>query len=95
MTGLARTHGVSSVSAALRVEYYALKDRVVASRTISPVSVPSLPTFVELKSPVVSQPTGGRVELEDGSGNKLSIRLDPGVGLDLAAVVQAFWSRER
>ena len=93
MTELARTYGVSPVSAALGVEYYALKDRVAGSRKVSLSSVSSLPTFVELKPPVLCQPTGCRVELEDGSGNKMTVRLDPGVGLDVVAMMQTFWSR--
>jgi adenylyl- and sulfurtransferase ThiI len=93
MSKLARTYGISSVSAALRVEYYALKDRVEAARKVSAVSKPGLPTFVELKSPVLGQSTDSRVELEDGSGNKMTVRLDSGVDLDLIAMMQVFWSR--
>ena len=93
MTKLARTYGVSPVSAALRVEYYALKDRVAGSPKVTSVSASSLPTFVELKPPPISQPTGCRVEVEDGSGNKMTLRLDSGVGLDAIAMIQAFWSR--
>ncbi len=94
MGKLARTYGVSSVSAALRVEYYALKDRVEGARKVSAVAKPSLPTFVELKSPVLGQLTGSRVELEDGSGNRMTVGLDSGVNLDLVAIMQAFWSRQ-
>lgn len=94
MSKLARTHGVSSVSAALRVEYYALRDRVEGARNVSEVAKPSLPTFVELKSSVLGQPAGSRVELEDGSGNRMTVRLEAGVNLDLAAIMQLFWSRE-
>ena len=93
MTKLARTYGVSPVSAALRVEYYALKDRVAGSKKITSVWAPSLPTFVELKPPPVSQPSGCLVELADGSGNKMTLRLDAGVGLDALAMIQAFWRR--
>ena len=93
MTELARTYGVSPVSAALGVEYYALKDRVAGSKKVLPVSMPSLPRFVELKPSPLGQPTGCRVELEDDAGNKMTVRLDPGAGLDFVAMMQAFWSR--
>jgi len=94
MSKLARTYGVSSVSAALRVEYYALKDRVEGARKVSGVAKRSLPTFVELKSPMLGQSTGSQVELQDSSGNKMTVRLDSGVDLDLVSVMQVFWSRE-
>jgi hypothetical protein len=95
MTELARTHGISPVSTALRVEYYGLKDRVEGSSKVSAASKPTLPTFVELKAPVLGQSTGSQVELQDGSGNKMTVRLDSRVDLDLVAVMQVFWSRGR
>ena len=94
MAKLARTYGVNPVSAALRVEYYALKDRVSGAKKVRSVCAPSLPRFVELKAPPVSQPSGWLVELEDGSGNRMSLRLDPGSGVDALAMVQAFWRRK-
>jgi hypothetical protein len=94
MSKLARTYGVSAVSAALRVEYYALKDRVEGARKVSGVAKPSLPTFLELKSPMLGQSIGSQVELQDSSGNKMIVRLDSGVDLDLVSVMQVFWSRE-
>ena len=94
MSKLARTYGVSSVCAALRVEYYALKDRVEGARKVSGVAKPSLPTFLELKSPMLGQSIGSQVELQDSSGNKMIVRLDSGVDLDLVSVMQVFWSRE-
>jgi hypothetical protein len=93
MSKLARTYGVSPVSAALRVEYYALKDRVKGSnQTICP-SPPSQTTFIELKPLPISQPAVCLVELEDRSGSKMTLRLDPGSGVDAFALVQAFWRR--
>ena len=93
MAKLARTYGVSLVSGALRVDHYALKDRVVGSQKARSVSAPSPPTFVELKAPPASQPTVWLVELEDGSGSKMTLRLDPGSAVDALAMVQAFWRR--
>lgn len=93
MTKLARTYGVSPVSAALRVEYYALKDRVAGSQKASLPARPSAPAFIELKPLPASQPVGCSVELEDGDGSKMTLRLDPGSGVDALALVQAFWRR--
>ena len=95
MTKLARTYGISPVSAALRVEYYALRDRVAQSQKAAPPSRPSLPAFIELKPLSASQAAGCLVELEDGSGIKMTLRLDPGSGVDALALVQAFWRRRR
>jgi hypothetical protein len=93
MTQLARIYGVSSVSAALRVEYYALKDRVKGAPEPPSVSTPSLPPFIELKPRPTSPPASCQVELEDRSGSKLTLRWDPGSGVDALAWAQAFWRR--
>jgi len=93
MTQLARTYGLSPVSAALRVEYYALKDRVAGSQKATAVSPPSPPTFIELKPRPTSQMSVCLVGLEDRSGNKMTLRLDPVSGVDALAMVQAFWRR--
>ena len=93
MTKLARDHGVSPVSAALHVEYYALKEWVAALRESSSTSWSSPPAFIELKALPPSQPRAGVVELEDPSGAKMTLRLEATGGLDALALVQAFWRR--
>jgi hypothetical protein len=92
MTDLARSYGVSPVSAALRVEYYALKERVTGSREAMTPSPPSPPTFIELKPLPTAHPAVCLVELEDGAGSKMTLRLDSASG-DVLALVQAFWRR--
>jgi hypothetical protein len=93
MTKLARVHGVSRISAALGVEYYALKDRLEGMQKRALGSPPNLPTFVELKPLAAGQPRGCLVELEDGCGRKMTLRWDAGHGVDPLALVQAFWRR--
>ena len=43
---------------------------------------------------MLGQSIGSQVELQDSSGNKMIVRLDSGVDLDLVSVMQVFWSRE-
>jgi hypothetical protein len=93
MAKLGRTYGISPVSAALRVEYYALKERVQGSSQAVCHSPDVPPTFIELKPLPTSQPAVCQVELEDRSGSKMTLRLDPGSGFDALALVQAFWRR--
>ena len=93
MTKLARAYGVSRVSAALRVPYYALKDRVAGSQKSLAISPPKLPHFIELK-PLPSAPSAVcLVELEDRAGSKMTLRLEPGMGVDALALLEAFWRR--
>lgn len=93
MTKLARAYGVSRVSAALRVEYYALKDRVGGSQKSTPVLPPMLPNFIELKPLPTAQAAVCLVELEDRAGSKMTLRLEPGMGVDALALLEAFWRR--
>ena len=93
MTKLARAYGVSRVSAALRVEYYALKDRVGGSQKSTPVLPPMLPNFIELKPLPTAQAAVCLVELEDRAGSKMTLRLEPGLGVDALAWLEAFWRR--
>lgn len=83
MSTLARTHGVSSVSQVLRLDYYALKRRV---REQGPIS-----DFVEVKFTPADEPTlGCTAELEDRQGRKLLLRWSSAPGRELLGVVQAF-----
>ena len=86
MAALARLHGVSPVSQALRLDYYNLKRRV--SEAAEP------PGFIELKVPASLHGPGGCVaELENGRGEKLTLRWGAAPGADLLGVVQAFWNQ--
>ena len=92
MAKLAKTYGVSPVSGELGIDYYALKDRVVASpRSVSAVA-PRQTTFLEVKPLPASRTEACRVELEDRSGTKMTLHLD-GSCMDVVGLVQAFWRR--
>jgi hypothetical protein len=93
MAELARAFGVSRVARALRVEYYALKERVQGGEQ-SPRSKENHASFVELPMPAPTQQSDCLVELEDGLGAKMTLRLAPGSGTEVLSLVQAFWRRQ-
>ncbi len=84
---LARRHGVSRISRALRLEYYVLKRRLRAAgeRPVEEV----LPRFVEVG------PFGGSaahaIEVEDGEGRKMTVRVSGGSAGDLVALAEGLW----
>jgi hypothetical protein len=83
MAILGRTHGVSSVSQALRLDYYALKRRVSERMPAS--------DFVEVKiAPADDRTRGCTAELQDRRGRKLLLRWSSAPGPELLGVVQAF-----
>lgn len=85
MAGLARTHGVSSVAQALRLNYSALKRRVCERRPGS--------DFVEVRcAPADGRAQGCTVELEDRQGRKVLLRWASVPGPELLGVVRAFWN---
>lgn len=93
MAKLARAYGVSPVSGALGIDYYALKDRVSAFAKSPSLTSPRQATFIEVK-PWAAGPTAGcRVELEERSGSKMTLHLQ-GTGVDVLSLVQAFWRRK-
>ena len=92
MAKLAKTYGVSPVSGALGIDYYALKDRVIVSPRPASAIAPRQATFIEVKPWSASPTAACRVELEDRSGTKMTLHLD-GSRLDALSLVQAFWRR--
>ncbi len=92
MGELARDLGVGRVAEVLGVGYHALKERAVGPGR--PVEA-SDAVFVELPlSSAISQ-SECVVELEDGRGAKMTLRLGMGSGAQVLSIVQAFWGRER
>jgi len=87
---LARAHGVSPVAQALGLNYTTLKERTLLGQTAAPAT--NRPgDFLEV--PVVGWPAAAAcsLELEDGQGIKLTLRLagsEPSAGLTLA---QGLW----
>jgi hypothetical protein len=89
---LAGTFGVGRVSRALGVGYYALKERAQDCRP--PSCSGNNPAFIELPEPSPIPRIDYLVELEDGRGAKMTLRLAPGSGSEVLALAQAFWRRQ-
>lgn len=86
IAALACAHGVSSVSRALRLDYYHLKRRV--SQRVAATD------FVEVKwAPPADETRGCTVELGDRQGRKVVLRWSSAPGPELLGVVQAFWNQ--
>jgi len=93
-TDLALHHGVSRVSTQLRLGYDALKRRVATRRQDATLpSPPSAgPAFLEVTGiPTPPSPPCCLLELENGSGDKLTVRLQGAPSFDLVALSKAFW----
>ena len=99
MSELARGFGVGRVCRALGVGYHALKERVQDSGKPNRSSNDQA-AFVELPNPMrmptvtPTRPSECLVELEDGLGAKMTLRLAPGSGTEVLALVQAFWRKQ-
>jgi hypothetical protein len=95
MVPLAQRYGVSPVAQALRVNYSGLKHYVQASQAPSSPEAGSVtPSFVEV--PVRAWPTAEKahewvIELEDGAGCKLTLRLPPGQSVAALTLAQGLW----
>ena len=89
MASLARRYGLSPVAQALRVNYATLKQHVMAGAN-GPRPGPSA-NFVEV--PLTGWPAGSHwvIELEDGSGSKLTLRLTPPDSASALALAQGLW----
>ena len=91
MVKLARRYGLSPVSQALRVNYTTLKQHLLASANgPGPRSGPTA-KFVEV--PLTGWPSGSQwvIELEDGGGSKLTLRLAQSDSAHALAVAQGLW----
>lgn len=92
MGELARGFGVGRVARVLGVGYHALKER---TRGPGEPAESSHPVFVELPLSGAVPQSECVVELEDGRGAKMILRLGLGSGTQVLSIVQAFWDRER
>ena len=93
MSELGRAFGVGRVAQALGVGYHALKERVKGPGELGRSSN-NPAVFIELPMPAPTRQSECLVELEDGLGAKMTLRLAPGSGSEVVALVQAFWRRE-
>ena len=86
MAELARVHGVSAVSHALRLDYYALKRRVAEA--------PAVPQFVEMRVARGGEmPENCTAELVDARGRRVMLRWASAPGPELIGLVQSFWNQ--
>lgn len=97
---LARRHGVSRTSQALRVGYYSLQERVAASAstsvaptagTAATVTPTKSPAFVELTTTPFAAACECAIEFEKPCGAKLRVQVRGPQLPDLAALGRAFW----
>jgi hypothetical protein len=88
---LARRNGVSSISAALKINYYDLQRRVRGERVVQK-QPEAEPTFVQLPPAVLPPSVGehGILEFVHTSGSRLILRLPAAEPSQLLALVQAF-----
>lgn len=89
---LARVHGVSPVAQALRLDYYALKRRVLESEPVRKSRPKALPPFVEL--PLIAQPSMSprcTVELAKNTGASMTIRWEGQAAVDVMGLAESFW----
>ena len=95
--GLAAKHGVYAVARAVGVEYSALRRRVEALDRPGLAKRSELaPAFVEfrpLSRDDSTPPVETILELSDGGKRRMTIRVSAGAAVDVAQVVNAFWSR--
>ena len=93
---LGQQYGVCRVRRALRLNYYDLKQRVdslpkASQQALVSATKPLRPAFVELGvSPSLAGSTT-TLELEDGQGRKLTVRLAREDSRELVALVHAVW----
>ena len=90
---VAGRHGVARTAAALKLDYYSLKSRLVEPRP--PVgdagdSIPP-PAFVELAPGPLPSLGPCVVELSDGTGSTLRVQLPAGQVPDLVALGRTLW----
>lgn len=88
---LAGIYGVHRTKAALGLDYYSLKKRVERAKAAA-TSAP--PSFVELPQPAAF--SGGEcvIELDDGAGATMRVRMTGCSVPDLIALSRGFWSGE-
>ena len=91
-TDLAQVHGLSSVAAALKLDYYGLQRRLRTDHSRR-VGRSGVPTFVEVAPVAASGGSSerGTLELVHASGARLTLRLPDARPRDLLPLVAQFW----
>jgi len=93
--------GIHRTSRALRLDYYALKERVEqqsaaivapAAKAVANQHFPSLPAFLELAPSASIGSCECTLELENAAGAKMRVHLKNIAMPDLAALSRSFWN---
>ena len=96
-TKLARTHGLHPVAQAARLNYENLKKRVLqpGREAHDAAAVPG--EFVELSAAQLLSPSSAtrKVEFSAADGSGMTVHLAAGDALDVVALAQAFFGRQR
>jgi hypothetical protein len=97
-TALAKVYGVSPVQRILRIDYRGLEFRALGIRKNKgpgrkPRSQSSQPPAAFVELPPLSPPRRCEhtVELEDGAGRRLTVKVSGGSLAELVPLVHAFW----
>jgi hypothetical protein len=88
---VARRHGVSRTAGVLKLEYYALKERLTQPSPSGDAAGSAIlpPSFVELAPGPFPLPSPCEIEFSDAFGSTLRIRLPAGHVPDLVALVRS------
>jgi hypothetical protein len=89
----ARAAGVHFTARRLRLNYYALKQRVAGQEAAPALGAPAAPAFVEVLTSA-RPPAGGNecvIDLTDARGATMRIVVKSAALPDLAALSQVFW----
>lgn len=88
---LAKLYGVSPVQRILRIDYRGLERRALGTnKPAAKARTAVRPSFIELPSLPARRPEH-LVELEDGTGRKLSLKVAVGHLAEVLPLAQAFW----
>lgn len=92
-TQLAKEYGVSPVQGILRIDYRGLEYRATGVDKSKPAKAPAQAqaTFVELPSFVAPRRVEHTIELEDGAGRRLTVKVCGGNLAEVLPLAQAFW----
>jgi hypothetical protein len=86
---LARQHGLARIARFVRLDYYALKERVESLDRDSGAA--EKPTFIELQSVPAAPVTECTIELEDSKDSRMRIHIKGAPMPDIAALSRTLW----
>lgn len=95
-TAAGQEHGVSKTALALRLDYYALKERVeLAPKQPAGVAPPRDVKFLEIPLAGAAARPECVLEFEDGQGARLRVELQGAAAAELETVARSLWSLAR